>query len=226
MQNLASLLASLNGLAAGIFLLSAFGLLATRQIQGCVRFFRFQSLSLVASIFIIAIGIPVSDLIAVALLDLAIKPWFIPWLLRRYVPEEIFQRREIEQVFNIPSSLLIALILTLAAYFLAAPLPPAAVALASINVPVGLAGILLGVFMLAARREAVPQLIGIFAIENGSLLAGIGIAPRLPLVAEMAFPFDMLIIALVIGVLTRITHERVGTTEVGAMQSLREGTSK
>jgi hydrogenase-4 membrane subunit HyfE len=126
-------------------------------------------------------------------------------------------------VFNIPSSLLIALLLTLGAYFLAASLPAAEVALGDINVPVGLAGLLLGAFMLGARREDVPQLIGIFAIENGSLLAGIAIAPRLPLVAEMAFPFDMLIIALVIGVLTRITDERVGTTEVGALRSLHEG---
>jgi hydrogenase-4 membrane subunit HyfE len=226
MQNLAPVLASLNGLAAGVFLLSAFGLLATRQIQGCVRFFRLQSLALVGSIFLIAIGTPVPDLIAVAFLDLAIKPLLIPWLLRRYVPEEIFRRREIEQFFNIPSSLLIALLLTLAAYFLAAPLPSAAVAMADINVPLGFAGLLLGTFMLAVRREAVPQLIGIFSIENGSLLAGIAVAPKLPLVAEMAFPFDMLIIALVIGILTRMTHERVGTTEVSALRTLREGSAK
>jgi hydrogenase-4 membrane subunit HyfE len=87
MQNLAPVLTSLNGLAAGVFLLSAFGLLATRQIQGCVRFFRFQSLALVGSILFVAVGTPVPDLIAVAFLDLAIKPLLIPWLLRRYVPE-------------------------------------------------------------------------------------------------------------------------------------------
>jgi hydrogenase-4 membrane subunit HyfE len=223
MDTLMPVLASLNGLAAGVFLLSAFGLLATRQMQGCVRFFRLQSLALVASIFLIAIGMRVPDLIAVALLDFTIKPLLIPWLLRRYVREELFRRREIDQVLNIPSSLLVALALTITAYFLAVILPPAAGSMGNINVPVGLAGLLLGAFTLAVRREAVPQLIGIFAIENGSLFAGIAIAPRLPLVAEMAFPFDMLIIALVIGILTRITQERVGTTEVGALRSLREG---
>jgi hydrogenase-4 component E len=226
MGSFAPALASLNGLAAGVFLLSAFGLLATRQMQGCLRFFRLQSLALVASIVLIEIGMQVPDLLVVAFLDFAIKPLLIPWLLRRQVPGEVFQRREIDQVLNIPSSLLIALVLTLVAYFLAEILPPASGAVDSINVPIGLAGLLLGVFTLAVRREAVPQLIGIFAIENASLLAGVAIAPRLPLVAEMAFPFDMLIVALVIGILTRITHERVGTTEVGALRSLREETSR
>jgi hydrogenase-4 component E len=223
MSNLQLMLASLNGLAGGIFLLSSFGLVATRQMQGCLRVFRLQSIALTASILLIAIGLRVPDLYAVAALDLAIKPIFIPWLLRRAVPEEVFRRREMDQVVNVPSSLLIALALTLVAYFLAALLPPASAEMANLNLPVGLAGLLLGSYTLAVRREAVPQLIGLFGIENGSLLAGIAIAPTLPLVAEMSFPFDMLIIALVIGILTRIAHQRIGTTEVGALSTLREG---
>ncbi|MCL5045203.1 MAG: hypothetical protein M1336_07970, partial [Deltaproteobacteria bacterium] len=143
MGSFAPALASLNGLAAGVFLLSAFGLLATRQMQGCLRFFRLQSLALVASIVLIAIGMQVPDLLVVAFLDFAIKPLLIPWLLRRQVPGEVFQRREIDQVLNIPSSLLIALVLTLVAYFLAEILPPASGAVDSINVPIGLAGLLL-----------------------------------------------------------------------------------
>jgi hydrogenase-4 component E len=154
------------------------------------------------------------------------KPIVIPYLLKRTVPEEIFRRREIDQVLNIPSSLLIALGLTLLAFFLSGYLPPAAGSIAAINLPVGLAGLFIGVYTLTVRREAVPQLIGIFGIENGALLCGFAIAPTLPLVIEMAFPFDMLIIALVIGILTRITQERVGTTEVGAFAALKEGASK
>jgi hydrogenase-4 component E len=226
MFNLSAALASLNGLAAGLFLLSSFGLVATRQMRGCLQFFMLQSIFLVISASLLAFGLHAPDLVAVAVLDLAIKPIIIPWLLRRTVREEIFKRREIDQVLNVPSSLLVSLVLTLVAYFLSALLPAAAGDLASINLPVGLAGLLLGAYTLAVRREAVPQLIGLFGIENGALFAGIAIAPTLPLVAAMAFPFDMLIIALVIGILTRITHERLGTTGVGAFTSLREGAGK
>ena len=226
MANSYALLTSLNGLAAGLFLMSSFGLAATRQMQGCQRFYITQSICLVVSALLLGLGLRAPDLLAVAALDSVMKPIVIPWLLRRMVPEAIFRRREIDQVLNIPSSLLIALALTLLAYFLSGYLPPAAGSLASINLPVGLAGIFIGIYTLTVRREAVPQLIGIFGIENGALLCGFAIAPTLPLVIEMAFPFDMLIIALVIGILTRITQERVGTTEVGGFTSLREGAGK
>ena len=226
MANSHALLTSLNGLAAGLFLMSSFGLAATRQMQGCQRFYITQSICLVVSALLLGLGLHAPDLLAVAALDSVMKPIVIPYLLKRTVPEEIFRRREIDQVLNIPSSLLIALALTLLAFFLSGYLPPAAGSIAVINLPVGLAGLFIGVYTLTVRREAVPQLIGIFGIENGALLCGFAIAPSLPLVIEMAFPFDMLIIALVIGILTRITQERVGTTEVGGFTSLKEGAGK
>jgi hydrogenase-4 component E len=220
------LLTSLNGLACGLFLIASFGLAATRQMQGCQRFYITQSVCLVVSALLLGIGLRAPDLVAVAALDSIMKPIVIPLLLRRTVPEAIFKRREIDQVLNIPSSLLIALALTLLGFFLSGYLPPAAGELARINLPIGLAGLFIGVYTLTVRREAVPQLIGIFGIENGALLCGFAIAPTLPLVIEIAFPFDMLIIALVIGILTRITQERIGTTEVGGFTSLKEGAGK
>ena len=68
----------------------------------------------------------------------------------------------------------------------------------------------------------IPQLIGILTMENGAFFAGVSIAPDLPLIAELAAAFDVLIIALVMGLLTRKIHEYIGTTAVGEMTSLRE----
>ena len=117
MANSYALLTSLNGLAAGLFLMSSFGLAATRQMQGCQRFYITQSICLVVSAFLLGLGLHAPDLLAVAALDAVMKPIVIPYLLKRTVPEEIFRRREIDQVLNIPSSLLIALGLTLLAFF-------------------------------------------------------------------------------------------------------------
>ena len=91
-----------------------------------------------------------------------------------------------------------------------------------VNLPIGLAGILIGAYSLVARREAIPQLIGILAMENGAFFAGIAIAPELPIIAELAVAVDVVLIAVVVGLLTRNIRETVGTTEAAALDELKE----
>jgi hydrogenase-4 component E len=115
------LLANLNALAGGLFLITAFGIIATRQVQDCLRFFIFQSIFLAASAFVLGAQ-PLSwHLIAVGAINLITKPVLIPWVLRKMVREEVYTRREINQIISIPTSLMIALILAVAAYFISVP---------------------------------------------------------------------------------------------------------
>jgi len=213
----------LNNLAGGLFLLNAFAMVATRQIRGCLRFFVWQSICLAASAAFIAAISGTVDLLVVSAINLVTKPLIIPLLLGRFVPQDIHTRREIDQVLTIPSALLSALLIALFSYFAGRTVLSASdVGAAAANVPIGVAGLLLGAFTIAVRREAVPQLFGLMAMENGAFYAGIALAPDLPLIAEVAAAFDALIIVLLVGVLTRAIHERVGTTEVSSLATLRE----
>ena len=137
--------------------------------------------------------------------------------------EEVYGTREIERVLNIPSSLLVAAVLIVLAYVVANPLLGAVeVPFAQVNLPFGIAAMFLGAFTIAVRREAVPQLLGLLAVENGVFFAGVAIVPNLPVIAELAAAVDVPVIALVIGMLTRRIHARLGTTAVGHLASLRE----
>ena len=220
---MSGLLGPLNDLVGGLFLLNAFAMVATRQMRGCLRFFIWQSICLVASAALIGGITGTVELFVVAAINLLTKPVVIPILLRRSVPQDIQTRREIVQVLTIPSALLSALVIAVFSYFAGrillsatGPLVPMA------NVPIGMAGLLLGAFTIAVRREAVPQLFGLMAMENGAFYAGIALAPDLPLIAEVAAAFDALVIVLVVAILTRAIHERVGTTEVGSLTTLKE----
>jgi hydrogenase-4 component E len=216
-------LSSLNALAGGLFLLTAFGLIAMRQVLASLNLFIFQSILLAASAFLLGFQHASVHLFIVAGITLAVKSALIPWLLRRTLREEIYARREISQVLNIPTSLLVAVALTILAYFAASPLLTLSnETYVTINLPIGMAGLLLGAYTVMVRREALPQVIGILAMENGAFFAGVSIAPDLPIIAELAAAFDVLIIALVMGLLTRRIHERVGTTAVGRMAALKE----
>jgi len=216
-------LQSLNALAGGLFLLATFGMVATRQVQACLRLFVAQSLLLALSAFLLS-GLQHSwHTFMVGVLDLITKPIILPWLLRRTLRGEVYTRREITQVLNIPTSLLNALALTVLAYLVVVPLlrvgDGAAIGL---NLSIGLAGLLVGAFTAAVRREAVPLFLGLVAMENSAFFAGIAIAPGLPLIAEVSIAFDVLILVFVVGVLTRAVHEHIGTTEVGALTTLKE----
>jgi len=124
---------------------------------------------------------------------------------------------------NIPTSLLLSLALTILAFFLAAPLEAAvAGGRPGVNLSIGLATLLVGAFTVAVRREALPQMLGLLSMENGAFFAGVGIAPDLPLFAELAAAFDVLVISLVLGLLMRKLHEQTGSTAVAELTNLRE----
>ncbi len=214
---------ALNTLSAGLILISAFAMVATRQVQGVLRFFVAQSALLAASSFLLAYSRSSVHLWALGAITIVAKVLAIPWVLRRLLPAEFYERREIAQVVNIPTSLLLALMLTVVAEFLMGPIVATTHdPVIRVNLPIGLAGILIGAYSLVARREAIPQLIGILAMENGAFFAGVAIAPELPLIAELAVAVDVVLIAVVVGLLTRNIRETVGTTEAAALDELKE----
>ena len=217
------LLSNLNSLATGLFLLTAFGIVAMRQARGVLHLFIAQSLLLAASALLLGLRFEAVHLYGVAAVNVISKPVLVPWLLRRISPSEVYTRREVDQALNIPTALLIALALAISAYFLGRPVSNAiAPEFRGPNIPIGIAGLLLGAFTITVRREAVPLLIGLLVMENGAFLCGIAIARNLPLLIELAIATDGLIIVFIMGVLTRAVQKQVGTTAVGELATLKE----
>ena len=200
---------ALNTLSAGLILISAFAMVATRQVQGVVRFFVIQSLLLASSCFLLGFSQNSVRSLRAGYAHRHCQGRGDPvgacgarW------PRDLYVRREIEQVFNIPSSLLLALLLAIAAVLLVSPLtaitPDPVI---RINLPIGLAGVLIGAYSLMARREAVPQLIGILAMENGAFFAGIAIAARIASDRRTHGSVQRDLITVVVGLLTQ-KHQR------------------
>ena len=221
---LLSFLTKLNALTGGVFLLSAFGLVGIRQMLTCLRIYVFQSLLLAISAIILGYYHASIHLFVVAALTIATKVFIIPWVLRQAVGYESYAKREISQAINIPTSLLLAVAITIFAYYIAGPLLDATGAgvFEKVNLPIGMASLLIGAYTMTVRGEAVPQLLGILAMENGAFFAGISIAPNLPLIAELAAAFYVLIIVLVVGLLAMKIHKTIAKTAVGKMMALRE----
>lgn len=216
------LLTELNALVLGLFIISTIAMTVTRQIGACMHIFIVQSLLLAASAFLLGAAPFSWHLFALGLVTVVSKAVVIPWLLRVLVPQEVHLRREASYALDVPSALLIALALTFAGYAFGEHLVSAAPNLSGGNIAMGFAGLLVGLLLLAIRIEAVPQLLGILAMENSAFLAGIAIAPDFPLIAELAIAFDVPLLAFIVALLTRVAYRSMGTTEVGALASLKE----
>src|SRR5216684_4563756 len=144
------LLFALDALTGALFLLTALGVVATRQVLASLQLFILQSLLLTISAVLLGIATGSQHLFAVAAITIATKTLLIPWLLRHTVSAEVYRTREIERVLNIPSSLLLAAVLVVLAYVVANPLLRAVeVPFARINLPLGIAAIFLGAFTVA-----------------------------------------------------------------------------
>lgn len=215
------IVASLNALFGVLFLLTTFMMLTLRQAQAVLHAYIAQALLLTASTVLLAIGEHSLELAVVAIITLAAKPLLVPWLISRLLSPSLRAKREVRAVLNVPTSLLIALAISVIAYFLTRPLLGGADAVARVNVPIGLDVLLLGVVMLAIRREALPQLMSLMVIDNGAFFAGIAIARSSALV-EFAAALEGVMVVVIVALLTRAISKFVGSTEVSALAALSE----
>ena len=220
---MAQLLNNLNALVVSLFLLTSFAILSMRQMLGILRTFIVQSFLLALSAVLLGLYYNCVHLYEVAVVNAIGKVIIIPWLLRRTIPSQIFTRREVDQALTVPSSLLIALGLATFAYFIGNKLSGMFVfEFLTPNIAVGMAVLLLSAFTMTVRREAVPLLISVLAMENGVFLAGIYMACDMPMLVDLAVAVDGLVIVLITGILTRTVEGNIGTTQVGRLSSLKE----
>jgi hydrogenase-4 component E len=71
---------------------------------------------------------------------------------------------------------------------------------------------LIGFLMLAVRREALSQILGLLVLENGIFLGAQILIPGMPLLIEIVILFDLLIIVACFGVLVQYLVANVGST--------------
>jgi len=215
---------SLDGLTAALFVVFGLGTIVTRQMLGTLQFFVLHALALAASAAVLAIALGSEHLGWLALLTVGTKAVAVPLVLRWAAGNEIYERREVDQVLTIPVSTMSAAILALVAWVVTEPLVSAIPArpFAGINVPTGFMAIFFGAFTVAVRREGVAQLMGLLMMESGAFFASIALIHDLSIIVEIAVAVDVPIAALVIGLLIRTIHRVTGMTRVGLLAELRE----
>ncbi|AZQ70443.1 hypothetical protein EKH77_03740 [Streptomyces luteoverticillatus] len=242
--------AQLLDLVCGAFLLAAVVVLWLRQLASIVRVFALQGVALAGIAALLDGHGSRWELLAVAVGIGLLRAGLLPLLMRRaltavatgpapltggpaggpaggagggaghHYAEDVSEARETQPLVNVAASLLSAALLTLLAYAVARPLVALHPTPATRALPVGLAVVLIGFFVLVTRRRALAQVVGFLLLDNGITATAFLAASGVPLIVELGVSFDVLLAVLVLGILTTRMRAAFGGTGIDDLREL------
>lgn len=192
------LLRELTSLAAALFLLTAFALLAQRHMRALLGWFAVQGILLAATSTLVAYATGGYELYVSAFLALILKGILMPWLLWRIVIR-LGVNREVEPLINIFTTMLIGALLVLFAYYVSLPIQQTTLVMTRNTIAIGLACVLIGILIMITRRKAITQVVGYLCMENALFFTATAATHGMPLVVEIGIAFDVLMAALIFG---------------------------
>lgn len=216
-----ALFAQLLYLVCGGLLLSSVLMLWRRQLSALVSLLTAQGVLLAGLAALLGTQDGGLELYVVALGVLVLKGGVLPAVLRRVLANS-GAARETQPLVNVPASLLAAALLTLLAYAVSRPLVMLDPTPTTHAVPVGIAMVLLGFFVLVTRRRAVSQVAGFLLLDNGIAATAFLVTSGVPLIVELAVSMDLLLVVLVLQVLTVRLRTAFGDTDIGELRELRD----
>ncbi|MHB1500885.1 MAG: hypothetical protein ACYCYK_06925 [Candidatus Dormibacteria bacterium] len=206
---------------SALLLLVTYWFIVTRRLSSAISAYSVQSWLLGLVSLALYADTRLLELLFFGLLILTVKGILIPQLLRRRVAFALVAGREIAYYVRFPTALLVGAGLSLIGLLAATRLPFEAQFLPQSVLGISLAVFLLGLFTTIARRDAILQVTGLLAAENGLLLLSLVVAPRLSLVIEVAIVLDVLIAVLVMGFLVARMRDAVAGTDTSELTRLR-----
>jgi hydrogenase-4 component E len=200
-------------LVGGGVLLASFLLLYQRRVVALISVLAAQGALVALAAAWLGLVRGEAHLFATAAITAAVKAVLVPLLLRGMV-RRLDLDRAVETALPVGGSLALGVGLVALSVLVVLPATAgSAGALARADMAMALSVLLLGILMMATRRTAIPQVVGLIAAENGLLLAAIGIA-GLPLLLELAIAVLVLVLVLVGGVFALLMRERLASLDV------------
>lgn len=204
---------------AGAMLVASFALLYQRRMSGIVDTYVVHSLILTVAAGWQAYIQDAPHLYVTAAIALVFKTLIIPIALRR-IMRRLDIHRSVETVLGIGPTMLLGVGLVALSILLIFPITESADAFAREDLALALSVILLGLLTMITRRNAITQVIGFLSLENGLILAAVGVR-GMPLVVEISVAFSVLAAFVVFGVFFFRIRERFDTLDVQALGEFR-----
>ncbi len=143
----------------------------------------------------------------------------LPWLLIRVV-KKVQISHEVEPTIPMNFTLSLSAGIVVLAFHLNASLGTVRQTITGNALPVGITLILIGVLVMASRRKALTQMVGLFASENGIFFTAMAVSQGMPLIIEIGVILDVVLGALVMGILVLRVRSSVDA-DIADLESLK-----
>ena len=208
-------------LFAAFLLLLAFAMLAQRRIINLVHIYALQGLTVVAATSVVAYVTHQEHLYYSAAMTLVLKVLFIPWILHRLI-KRLKVRWDIETLINIPSTMLVGIVLVVFAFNLALPISKLSSSVSPGTLGIALACVLLSFMMMITRSKAIPQVIGFLSMENALVFAATSATYGMPMVVELGIALDVLVGVFILGLFMFQIREQFESLDISHLEKLKE----
>lgn len=218
---------SANVIAVGVLLLE-FGMFRQALLRDLVRLYAAQSALISVLAVVVAAVRNLPDLYALAGLSFLLKVVIVPLMLRQLL-RGLGARGEGPGWTDIAGSgslslantVLLAIGVAAFGVFTVASLGIHSAVLPGTALAISVAVVLVSFVLMIMRRDVASQAIGFLSLENGVSLTSLVVAAGMPLILEVAFLFDLLVAALVFGLLIRVLHGRAESMFTAELTRLR-----
>lgn len=213
--------AQIYSVLAALILLTSFGLLVQRRIYGLLHIFAWQGLFLSVSTAVVGYSAGLHHLYISAILTLTLKVFVLPYILYTLI-HKLKIHKEVEDLVNIPTTMLIGIALVIFSYYLTSPIRELSTFVTRSTLAVALATVMLGLLMMITRKKAVTQIVGFLSLENGLFFVATSATYGMPLVVELGVALDILIAAFIFGIFFFHISTTFDSLDLKEMEKLKE----
>ncbi|HJW11244.1 MAG TPA: formate hydrogenlyase [Albitalea sp.] len=218
---MSALFAQFINLLGAVLLLLAFAMISQRRILSLIHLFTLQGATLVTATAVVGYVTHQPHLYVSAALTFVLKVVLIPILLHRVI-DRLNVRWDIETLINIPTTMLIGILLVIFAFNLALPIAHLSTSVARGSLGIALACVLLSFLMMITRTKAIPQVIGFLAMENALFFAATSATYGMPMVVELGIALDVLVALIILGVFMFQIREQFDSLDIRHLERLKE----
>jgi len=221
MHGLHGLSTQIINLLAAVLLLVSFAMLSQRRILSLIHLYTLQGIALVLANLVLGFVTDDVHLYISGMLTLILKVGLIPWILYRLV-QRLNVKTDVETLLNIPTTLLIGIVLVIVAFNVATPVSQLASSVARGTLGIALACVLLSFMMMITRSKAIPQVIGFLSMENGLFFAAAAATNGMPMIVELGIGLDVLVGILILGVFMFQIREQFDSLDIHHLEKLKD----